>query len=90
MEKAQDTREKPQEKDLLNRRTAAALVVFFVSGPLFFIIWAYFASNAPDPMGATWALPIAATVFCTIAALFVPERMVNYIGKLMRVFQFLG
>jgi len=80
---------KLEEKDVLGRRGAAALVVFFVSGPVFFLLWVYFANSANNPLGGAWILPIAATLLCSIAAWFRPERLVRFVGNLLGVLPFL-
>jgi hypothetical protein len=71
-----------EQKGTWMRRFGAVLVVFLVSGPACFMLWAYF-SNGNKTLASNLAVPIAATAFCSLAMLFMPERVVNAVSNLL-------
>lgn len=73
------------ERDILGRRGAAAAVVFFVSAPVFFLLWMRTAADGGWPHWS-WHAPAAATTVCTVLGYFLPEKMVDAAGHLIGVF----
>lgn len=82
MERGKRPSKKPQEKDILGRRGAAAAVVLLICGPVFFVLWFRFAVDGA-PFGWTWHAPAVATAFCASLAYVMPERMVDFTGHLI-------
>ena len=82
MEKSRRVNKKPQEKDILGRRGAAAAVVFFIAGGIFFLIWMRVAMSAGGPHWS-WRVPATATGICAVLGYFMPERMVDFTGNLV-------
>ena len=79
-----DMRERHTEPDILGRRGAAAAAAFFVSAPVFFLLWMRIAS-AMDAPHLSWHVPATATVVCTVLAYLLPEKMIDAVGHLIGV-----
>ena len=82
MERGKRPSKKPQEKDILGRRGAAAAVVFFIAGLIFFLIWMRVAMSAGGPHWS-WRVPATATGICTVLGYFMPEKMVDFTANLV-------
>lgn len=82
MERGKRPSKKPQEKDILGRRGAAAAVVFFVSGISFVLIWLTISLDAYGPWWS-WHIPLGATLICTFVAYCFPEPIVDLSAKLI-------
>jgi len=84
MEKDQETSQLSQVKEVLETHGAAVLGTFFVGGPVFFGLWIYMAKVdlSASPPSHIWAVPIAATVFCSLMVLLLPDPVARVLGRM--------